>query len=480
MDIFYTDVQIERGILHFTGFTSDKKSIVETFNYEPVLFEKSKDGKWKSIYGEPLTHVKFSSIREAEAYVNNHKDYHGLERWEAQYLGYNFCKKKTIDFSDLRIYAIDIETTSENFPDVENPVEELLCLTIVDINTGKVVTFSSRKQSLEPIYENSEYYDFDDERQMILYFLKWWSENFPHVITGWYSESFDLPYMISRFNRIQYGLSNRLSPHGRAYGYTKFNKQLSRKEFRTKIIGIQHLDYIQLYKKFVYTMQNSYSLNNIAKVELNDEKLDHTEYETFKDFYTNDYELFLKYNQKDAFLIKRLEEKLSLLKLAVFMSYDAKCNFSDCLSPIRIWDSIIFNYLNAQRIAIPGKNHEEENRTIQGGRVKEPVPGLYSWITTFDLTSLYPSLIMGLNISPETLMDESSNVNPHKVLSGEFKNDGDYSLAANGSRYTKDKNGFLPVLVQMLFNERKEFKKKMLEKKKELEKIQDEISRRGL
>lgn len=478
---FYTDVRTRGDILYFTGFDSNNNEIVSTTEYSPVLYEKTDiPTGWKSIYGDDLKLVKFKTMKDANYYKKSHEDYFGFEKWDLQYLGYAFSNKPTINYDDLRIYSIDIETTADAFPRIENPTEKLLCITIVDLKTDKVITFSSQKCTFRSEYPNNEYYDYYSESEMIESFLSWWVKHTPHIITGWSSSSFDLPYIIARLDRLNPKYKYKLSPHGVIDAYKTFDRNNGREVYRTKLYGIQQLDYIELYKKFTYKMQTSYKLDNIASIELGDNKLDHSQYETFKEFYEKDYELFLHYNQKDAYLIKRLEKKLNLLKLAVLMAYDAKSNFEDCFSPIRVWDCIIFNYLNRYGIVIPGLNHDETNDTIVGGRVKEPKPGLYDWIVTFDLTSLYPSIIMGLNISPETLLDGLDNVNIDDIVNRKFKNTGDYSLAANGAKYRRDRNGFLPVLVDKIFKERKDYKKRMLSKKQDLESIEAELKLRGL
>lgn len=479
-NFYYTDVRVKKNTLYFTGIKDDKSPLLQSIEYKPVMFKPSDSGNWTDIHGKSMEPIKFDSIGEAKGALKRGGGYCGFERWESQFLGYTFHNKPNIKYEDLKVYSIDIETTANNFPVIDNPVEKLLCITIVSLNSNEVFTFSSIKSDFNSPYENSHFYQYDSEVEMINSFLKWWSNNPPHIITGWNSSAFDLPYMVARFDTYDFNLKSYLSPHRIIQTYKRFNSSLNREVPVVRIFGIQHLDYLELYKKFTYQMQTSYKLDNIAFVELGERKIDHTQYETFKEFYENDYDLFLEYNQKDAYLIKRFEHKLSLLKLAVLMAYDAKCNFEDCFSPIRIWDSIIFNYLNSSKIVLPQLEDIDDIGTIQGGRVKEPKPGLYDWVVTFDLTSLYPSIIMGLNISPETLLDGSIPVNIKDIVDGNFKNTEDCSLAANGAKYKRDKDGFLPVLVEKLFGERKAFKKRMLSKKQELENIEKEMKKRGL
>ena len=171
-----------------------------------------------------------------------------------------------------------------------------------------------------------------------------------------------------------------------------------------EILGIASLDYIDLYKKFTYTTRESYALNHIGEVELGEQKLDHSEYETFKDFYTKNWNKFLDYNIQDVILVDKLEQKLKLIELAIMMAYNAKVNFADVFFQVRMWDAITFNYLKRKNIAIPPRNRVEKDEKFAGAYVKEPRPGIYEYVVSFDLASLYPSLIMMYSISPETLV----------------------------------------------------------------------------
>lgn len=477
---YYTDVRSSKDIMYFTGFDSEGKDIVDEFEYSPYLFEKTETKqKWKTIYGGYAKMKKFSNISSAKSYISKNPDYQGLERWEAQYLGYTFHNNPTIDYKKLRIYAIDIETTAEQFPNIFDPVEKLLCITVVDINNDIVITFSSKKQDFTSEYKNSYYFCYDNETEMIKNFLGWWVKYYPHIVTGWSSSSFDIPYMTERVRRILPSYYNHFSPHKNVYSYKKTD-QHGRDVLRTIIYGIQQLDYIELYKKFTYEPRPNYKLDTISKWELGDSKTEHGQFNSFKEFYEGDYRLFLEYNQKDAYLIKRLEEKLCLIKLAVTMGSESNCNFEDCFSPIRIWDSVIFNFLNTKNIVIPGYKESSRYESIVGGRVKDPVPGLYDWIVTFDLTSLYPSIIMALNISPETILEGKEDVNLTRLLKDDYKNTGKYSLGANGAKFDNSREGFLPILVEKKFEERKDYKRKMLKKRQELQDIKAELKKRGL
>jgi DNA polymerase elongation subunit (family B) len=262
-------------------------------------------------------------------------------------------------------------------------------------------------------------------------------------------------------------------------------KIMGRDQISYDVGGISQLDYLDLYKKFTYKAQESYRLDHIANVELGQQKLDHSEFDTFKDFYTGNWQKFVEYNIIDVELVDRLESKMKLIELAITMAYEAKVNYSDVFYQVRMWDAIIYNYLKRRNIVIPPKKDGSKSEKYAGAYVKEPIPGKYDWVVSFDLNSLYPHLIMQYNISPETLQDErhpTATVN--KILNKEITFDlhSNYAVCANGAMYRKDVRGFLPELMEKMYGDRVIFKKKMLAAKQEYEKtptkaLEKEIAR---
>ena len=236
-------------------------------------------------------------------------------------------------------------------------------------------------------------------------------------------------------------------------------------------------------KKFTYTNQESYRLDYIANVELGEKKLDHSEYDNFKEFYTRDWQKFIDYNIKDVELVDRLEDKMKLLELAVTMAYDAKVNFDDVYSQDRMWDTMIYNYLKKKNFVVPPKKREKKDEKYAGAFVKEPIPGLYNWVVSFDLNSLYPHLIMQYNISPETLWEtRHPSASVEGILNEDVEFNSKFATCANGAQYRKDIRGFLPEMMETIYNERTIYKKKMLQAKRDNEtnpsaKLQRDISK---
>ena len=256
-----------------------------------------------------------------------------------------------------------------------------------------------------------------------------------------------------------------------------------RKQIAYDLPGIATLDYLELYRKFTYSNQESYKLDYICSVELGEKKLDHSEYDTFKEFYENDRQKFIEYNIHDVRLVDKLDGKMKLLDLAFTMAYDAKVNYEDVFSQVRMWDNYIYVELLKRKIAIPPKKESNKDEKYAGAYVKEPNPGMYDWVVSFDLNSLYPHLIMQYNISPETLQDvKHPTVTVDKILNEEVNINGPFAVCANGAQYSREKQGFLPQLMQKMYDERVIFKKKMITAMKEYEKnpsveLRNEIAR---
>ena len=481
MSRLYSNVTLLGDSILCRGYENgDQVSFKEII--KPTLFVPSPKGKWKSLTGESMTPVKQDGAKRAREFLEKYKDVdnfevHGYERFVYQWISEKYPGQLKFNMDQMKIYTIDIEVACENgFPDVEASQEEMLCISIKDLATGKFITWGTREAKVE-----SEYRLFWTEQEMLEDFVKWWVSNTPDIITGWNCNLYDIPYICRRLERVLGDKWQKsLSP------WNKVNMRevyiQGRRNLAYDILGVSILDYLDLYRKFTYTNQESYRLEHIATVELGEGKLDHSEFENFKDFYTQHWQKFVEYNLKDVDLVHRLEKKMKLLELAVTMAYDAKVNFEDVYSQVRTWDTLIYNYLKERKICVPPRQESKKDDKYAGAYVKEPIPGLYDWVVSFDLNSLYPHLIMEYNISPETLVPTRyPSISVDKILNDEINIDSEYCVAANGAQYRKDIHGFLPQMMQKIYDERKIYKKKMLIAKSQYEKtgnkaLQAEIS----
>ena len=411
---------------------------------------------------------------------------YGNDRYIYQYISEMYPEEEVkFDTTKIKISTIDIEVKTENgFPDVESAAEEVLLITVQDYTTKQIRTWGQGPFNNKQ--ENVIYKSFRTEYELLNDFINWWmiETNTPEVVTGWNSELYDMPYLVRRIDRILgEKLMKRLSPWGLVT--ERETIVMGRKQISYDVGGITQLDYLNLYKKFTYKAQESYRLDYIASVELNQKKLDHSEFDTFKDFYTKGWQKFVEYNIIDVELVDRMEDKMKLIELAITMAYDAKVNYNDVFYQVRMWDAIIYNYLKKRNIVIPPKERSDKDAKYAGAYVKEPIPGKYDWVVSFDLNSLYPHLIMQYNISPETLREtRHPSVTVDKILNQEltFELYKDSAVCANGAMYRKDVRGFLPELMEKIYKDRTIYKKKMLIAKQDYEKtptkaLEKEIAR---
>jgi len=388
----------------------------------PTLFVKSKKNiktKYKTLSGESVEAINPGSVRDCRDFYKKYEDIEGFEiygndRYIYQYISEKYPEDEIkFDISKIKLVTLDIETTSEQgFPDVESCVEEILAITIQDYTTKQIVTWGSKPFKNDR--KDVTYYHCPTEYELLTSFINYWMQDVPDVITGWNIQLFDIPYICRRLDRV---LGEKLMKRFSPWGLVSEGEVhiMGRTHITYDVGGVTQLDYLDLYKKFTYKAQESYRLDYIAKVELGQQKLDHSEFETFKDFYTQGWQKFIEYNIIDVELVDRLESKMKLIELALTMAYEAKVNYSDVFYQVRMWDTIIYNYLKKRNIVIPPKNRSQKNEKYAGAYVKEPKPGKYDWVVSFDLNSLYPHLIMQYNISPETLRETR---HPARALRG--------------------------------------------------------------
>jgi DNA polymerase elongation subunit (family B) len=474
---FYTNVQMIGDQFLVRGYENGEY-IQFREKYQPTLFVPAKkETFYKTLDGDYVEPIKPGSVSDCREFikkysqVENFKIY-GNERFIYQYISDKYPQDQIdFDISKIRLVTVDIETRSENgFPDVASADQEILLITIQDYNTKEITTWGQGPFKIKQ--DNVRYIQFNNERDLLNDFIHWWMDNTPDVVTGWNIQLFDIPFIAKRIDRVLgEKLAKRLSPWGLVSQKEVFIK--GRQQIYYDIGGITQLDYLDLYKKFTYTNQESYRLDHIANVELGQKKLDHSEFDTFQEFYTNGWQKFVEYNIIDVELVDRLEDKMKLIELALTMAYDAKVNYNDVFYQVRMWDTIIYNYLKKKGIVIPPKEQTDKDEKYAGAYVKEPNPGVYDWVVSFDLNSLYPHLIMQYNISPETIIEERHpTASVERILKEEinFEMYKDYAVCPNGAMFRKNKKGFLPELMEKMYGERVIFKKKMLAAKQQYEK----------
>jgi len=497
MSTFYTNVQSIGNQILYRG-VKDGERIKDRIGYSPSLYIADKRGKstFKSLEGTPLVKKEFNSISEAREFVKSFKDGHGdpipgapiiygQERYEYAYIADEHPEMVDWDQDHVSIAIIDIEVGSENgFPDPYEANEPITAICITFLN-GKTWVFGCG----DYVTQGDELYvKCKDEWTLCKKFLTLWNDQCPDVVTGWNTKFFDIPYLINRFRKILGEKdTKKLSPWG--YIFERKTMINGKQLIAYDVVGIGHLDYIELYKWYAPggKSQESYRLDAIAQVELGEGKISYDEFDNLHALYRLNFQKFIEYNIKDVALIIKLEDKLKLFELALTLAYDTKSNYDDVFAQTRMWDALTYSYLLNKDIIVPPRIVKDKDAAFEGAYVKEPQVGLHNWVASFDLNSLYPHLMMQYNISPETLIEPenytdemreviSQGVSVDKLLLKQVNTSNivDCTITPNGQFFRTDKQGFLPAMMEEMYEDRKKFKKLYLKAKQEYENERDD------
>ena len=478
-------------MLLYRGIENGKR-VQKKIKYKPTLFvATNKATKWKSLDGYPVAPLQFESMRDAKDWVkeNQHvagRKIFGNTRHTAALTNELFPGTIEFDRSKINVTTIDIEVQSDNgFPEPQEAARTVtaICLKNNIDNTYYVWGLGDYNVEQSLMKTNRVIYKkCTDEKELLIDFINHWStpSNTPDVITGWNSKFFDIPYLVNRIVRVfgpDLGMQNvkKLSPWGMVderevrIGYKSQNKNQTY-DFH----GISHMDYMEVFKKFgyAYGQQESYSLNNIAHVVLGEAKLSYEEHGSLYDLYKADHQKFIDYNIKDVELVDRFEDKMGLITLALTMAYRGGVNYTDTFGTTAIWDSIIFRDLYQDNVIVPFPV-EQQKGDYPGGYVKEPQVGMHDHVVSFDLNSLYPSLIMQYNMSPETIIDQNTpGMDVDKVLDMKsIERSPDECIAVGGQHFRTDVQGVLPKIIEEMYTERVDVKKAMIQAQKDLQKV---------
>jgi len=494
MNNYYTNVASLGNTIYYRGIKNGRRVKLKVA-YTPTLFLPSnKPTDYKNLEGEYLEPMKFENIREARDFIKRYEEVKNFRIYGNNSFAYSFIAdefKGMIDWKieDLSIAVIDIEVGSENgFPDPYQATEPITAICVKYMN-GMTYVWGCGDYNNER--DDVTYIKCRDEYDLCKKFLDFWHENAPDVISGWNIKFFDIPYLVNRFQKLfDEDVYKKLSPWSLI---NSRNVIVNNKNFVAyDMIGISVLDYIELYRWYAPggRSQESYRLDNIANVEIGESKLSYDEFDSLHALYRLNFQKFIDYNIKDVELIFKLENKLKLIELGLTLGYDTKTNFEDIFAQTRMWDALIYNYLLSKNIIVPPKEVKFKGEAFEGAFVKDPQVGKHNWIASFDLNSLYPHLMMQYNISPETLVEPSnytdemrniisSGVDVNKMLNRNIDLSAlkDVTITPNGQYFRTDIQGFLPKMLEERYEDRKKFKKLMIQAKKEYEIENDEVKK---
>ena len=478
---FYTHFSKLGNNILVRGYNNGKR-FTDKVEYNPTLYLQSKDGDYRTLDGQSLAAVSQGTMRDATEFMKRYEDVdnfkvYGSTNFPYVYINEAYPGKVDYDPEQIKIANIDIEVGSENgFPEPASASEPITAITFKI--AGHFYVFGCGD------YDNNRddvtYLKCRDENNLIMRFLDMWEETSPDIVTGWNIQFFDIPYMNNRITKLMgENTAKRLSPFRRIGERTTtiHNKQ----QVAFDLVGIAILDYIELYKKFTYSQQESFSLNHIAYLELGEKKLDYSEVESLHQLYKTNFQKFIEYNIHDVELVDRIDAKMQLIDMALALAYDAKVNYTDVFTQVRMWDTLIHNELIEQNIIVPQNVRTPKDEQYAGAYVKDPIVGMHEWVVSFDLNSLYPHLIMQYNVSPETIVEgRHTSISIDNLLNNEYQAQGEYCMAANGHYFKRDKQGFLPAMMQRMYDDRSLYKKKMIESQKAYEKETDKERKREI
>ena len=472
---FYTSVERYGNSILYRGYDGAER-IKKRIPFKPTLFVNGQS-EWRTLEGKPVAPMTFDSMRDATDFIKQYQhvptmNVYGMNNFVSQFIAETFPSDIKFDQNQIVITTIDIEVASdEGFPEPDK----------ADYPVISICTKSSKEDfyrvwglgDYEP-REDTIYNKCESELDLFLTFLNYWSNHgTPDVVTGWNSKQFDIPYLVNRTRKVIGEESvKKFSPWGVVSPRKIRANKFGMNDVDTyDLMGIAQLDYFDLFRKFTYNtlgQQESYRLDHIANVVLGESKLSYEEYGNLHTLYKQDHQKFIDYNIKDVELVDKLEEKLGIITLAFTMAYRGGVNYEDVLGTTTIWDTILYRLLNQQKVAVPPKV-EKSKGDYEGGYVKDPQVGSHEWVTSFDLNSLYPNIIVQYNMSPETVVDGLSDTSVERMLRQQTPRDQNYALAPSGVRFRHDKEGVIPSIIRQYYSERRVIKKEMLEAQQEYE-----------
>jgi DNA polymerase elongation subunit (family B) len=478
----YQNIYYERqkNLIHLW----DDKSGYQTFPYRKYAYKRDTHGEYLSMYGDKLSKVGKWEKEDAEDLFES--DVPETTRVLVD------IYENDLPSKGHRVLTFDIEVEMiSGLPNTKDAKNEITAIAAHDGATKLYDVFvldKERKVKNKAKNFNKDgrevtLHIFDNERNLLQAFLNYYEEVNPTILTGWNIDFFDIPYLYNRLKNVcGEGNAKRLSPIGQAF-WSPYREKFS-------FGGVSILDYINLYKTYTYSLEASYTLNYIATKELGRGKI---EYEgSLDDLFENDLEKFIEYNIVDVDLVVSMDEKLQFIELCRAVCHAGYVPYEDYIYSSKWLEGACLGYLKKKGLVATNKPRDRKERMqalrdnnqekFIGAYVKEPIVGKYDWIYDLDLTSLYPSIIMTLNISPETKVGKIQNWDAEANIKGldttyelvgkdgdkysyttqelkEVIKDSNLGVAANGVLYTQDKKGLIADILNDWFEKRVEFRK---------------------
>jgi len=418
----------------------DGKRTYNEFPANYTFYYTDNKGKYRSIYGEPLS--RFSTRKRSE-----------------------FEKEKRIH-SNKKLYESDINVIfrclSENYLGCEPPKLHT-CFFDIEVDFDPEKGFSPTSDPFNPVTAISVYLDWQDTLVTLAIPPKHMSDetaqelvsDFPNtilfrseiemfetffelikdadILTGWNSEGYDIPYMVNRVTRVMSKDDTRkfclLGQTPKPREYERYGKT----ETTYDLVGRVHMDYLQLYKKYNYESRHSYSLDSIGEMEVGERK---TQYEgTLDQLYNKDFKTFIQYNRQDTMLLLKIHNKLKFLDLANALAHENTVLLPTVMGSVAMIEMAVMNEAHERGLMVPDKkkNSSDSDMAAAGAYVAVPKKGIHEWVGAVDINSLYPSAIRTLNMAPETIVGQL-----RQTLTEQYLTDKARKLASEKARYDED------------------------------------------
>lgn len=492
---FYTTFALRGNRFYRTGYKDGIKYAVTDRVKEYDLYTTTQNEKlaltpYKSIDGIPLSKLTFPDQFALKKFVKENKSifkFYGVGRPEYVEIHKRYPGAYGVEYDSslVRTVFIDIETETEGgYSSVDNPFQRIDAISVVYRDT----IFALGLGEYKPTSPNIRYLHCKTEEELLISFFKLMRKIDADVISGWNCERYDLPMLINR-SKLVFGddsQAKKLSPFGIIESRTVTSKYGEEQVY--DIVGVATLDYYPLYKKLQLTKLPDNKLHTVAMYELGEGKVDLGA--AGLGVSKSNWQLYTDYNIKDSLLVKQIDDKRKYIDLVSRIAMRSKTNYIDAYSQVRLWEQIIYTYLETeQKVQPPMKTYggSDEDTAFEGAYVKAPITGKHEWVSYYDFTSLYPHVILQFNISPETLIQDSKDITVQdvvklneSVINSQELIENDVCLAGNGAMFRNDIEGFIPTIIQKMFYERKAAKDTMLKFDKGANMIKNELKKRGV
>lgn len=480
------------------GIDENNNRYIEKIPYEPYSYiESQEDTGYYSMFGKPLQRIDHASMSEQWEFKKRCQsteiDVYGMDDPVCQFMTDTYNHE--YDINNVRVFYIDMEnemvdSNGDRFGiDPIGAHGKMTAMTLYDTKTKTYYVWGT-KVWVNNDYKHIEvkYHHCIDEHELLTLFLRFWTENYPDIVSGWSSNRYDIPYTFNRISKVLgESKAKTLSPFNKITK-REFNAGFGRIATEYNIAGISSVDYIEVYKKNKFHKQESYKLDFIAMLELGKGKVDFHDdgYRDLDDLYERNPQMYIDYNIRDVESLVQIDDKNKFMDIVIGIAHYAIVNYDEVYSVLRCWDAIRHTYLKEKNIISSPKSRNAKTEKFTGAYVKEPIADLYKWVMTFDLKALYPSIIQTCNIGDETLVpptelpselhdlydrDISQEILKETIRPEQIKAlvDNNMTMAANGTFYYNKEHSVQSILSADILIKRRVFKDTMLKYKDEYE-----------